>query len=167
VGATAKVSEQDIRVALKCWRGNVSAAAHALGISENALRKRLRALGIGAEALSFLRSAANHTQPHPTKAPSAAIPNRPLKNTTPNFPRLVEEPTFASVGSTETVVMRRPQTRPARLRPDQIDALRDAKFDYQAKHRRETEESDLLQQFFDESFHEWLKRALAKKEDVK
>jgi hypothetical protein len=49
---------------------------------------------------------------------------------------------------------------PIKLRPDQIDALREAKFDFQAKHRVEAGESDLLQKFFDESFTAWLKRCL-------
>ncbi len=48
-----------------------------------------------------------------------------------------------------------------RLRPDQLDALRDAKYDFQSKLRRDLREEDLLQRFFDEEFSEWLKRGLA------
>lgn len=169
MSAPAKVSEQEIRETLKVWRGNVAGAAHALAISETALRKRMKALGIEGSALSFLRASAALHQPHPTITPTTqpmamAILNRSPKNAGPNYPRLVEEPSLTNVEGAEAVVTRRPQTKLVRLRPDQIDVLRDAKFDYQAKHRQETEESDLLQHFFDESFPEWLKRALATRE---
>jgi len=48
-----------------------------------------------------------------------------------------------------------------RLRPDQLDRLRDAKYDFQAKHRTDLREEDLLQQFFDDEFVAWIKRGLA------
>lgn len=60
------------------------------------------------------------------------------------------------------VVVRRPQSKPPKLRPDQVDRLRDAKFDYQARHRMDADEGDLLRRFFDDAFSEWLKRALGR-----
>ncbi len=175
MGAPTKVSEPEIRGALKVWRGNVAATAHVLGISETALRKRMKTLGIDGPALSFLRASTALHQPQPTSTPTTqpvvmGTPNSPPKNAAPNFPRLVKEPSLAIVQGAEAVVTtrrRRPPMKVVRLRPDQVDLLRDAKFDYQAKHRQETEEGDLLQRFFDESFREWLKGALATKKEAK
>ena len=69
MGAAQRVSSQEIDAALERWRGNKAAAARDLGISENALRKRLpatpsipapaslRAIRIPAEDLDRLRQA--------------------------------------------------------------------------------------------------------------
>ena len=170
MSAPAKVSDEEIRRALKVWRGVVADARRALGISENALRKRLRSMGIGHEALSFFRSDNPPTQPQPTTT-FAPLPmgtnqrdglNLHPKNGGHNYPRPVDPPTLRDV-STEPITARRPQTKPPKLRPDQVDLLRDMKFDYQARHRTEADEGDLLQRFFDEAFPEWVKRALGAK----
>lgn len=169
MSAPAKVSDEDIRRALKVWRGVVADARRALGISENALRKRLRSMGIGPEALSFLRSGNLPTQPQPTTTITTqqvgtkerSGQHLPLKSGGRNYPRPVEAPTLRDV-SMEAIPARRPQTKPPKLRPDQVDRLRDMKFDYQARHRTETDEGDLLQRFFDEAFPDWEKRALGK-----
>ena len=62
--------------------------------------------------------------------------------------------------SVEAAPARRVKPVVIRLRPDQIEQLRNAKFDYQARHREEVEETELLRQFFDECFEDWIKRSL-------
>jgi hypothetical protein len=58
--------------------------------------------------------------------------------------------------------IRRGKAGPIRLEPDQVELLRDAKFDFMAKHRVEASESDLLQRFFADCFPDWLKRTLGR-----
>ena len=85
--------------------------------------------------------------------------NDPPKNASHTFPGRVKAPTLVRMPTAE-VEMRRTKAGPIRLRPDQVDQLREAKFDFMAKHRAEAGESDLLQRFFDSAFGDWLKQAL-------
>ena len=154
MSAPAKVSEQEIRQALRMWGGNVAASANALGISETGLRKRMQALGLDGRALSFLRASTVHHQPSPTMATNTqpAGLNQPPKSAGPNFPRRANAPTLGHMQTAEGESVSGPRPRPVviRLQPPQIEELRDAKFDYQAKHRMEASEAELLQRFFAE-----------------
>lgn len=175
MGASPLVSKDEIRLALKTWRGNVADSSRALGISETALRKRMVGMGIGTQALSFLRATTVHTQPQPTitkpnlpnhdgKAKLAAEhPQR--RNGGRNYSGRDEAPKLEPMqtAADEIPIARRAQTKPPKLRPDQVDQLRDAKFDFMAKHRREADEGDILQKLFDDTFAEWRKRELAGK----
>lgn len=162
MSAPAKVSEQEIRQALRIWGGNVAASANALGISETGLRKRMQALGLAGRALSFLRASTIHHQPSPTMAANTqpAGLNRPPKSASRNYPRQANSPTLGGMQTAEAENVQAPRPRPVviRLQPPQVEELRDAKFDYQAKHRVEASEAELLQRFFAECFPEWRKR---------
>jgi hypothetical protein len=48
----------------------------------------------------------------------------------------------------------------ARLQPAQLDALRQAKYDIQARERRDLDESLILQRFFAAAFESWLRAEL-------
>jgi hypothetical protein len=63
--------------------------------------------------------------------------------------------------------IRRGKAGPIRLEPEQVEVLRDAKFDFMAKHRVEASESDLLQRFFRECWPEWSKRTLGREKKAK
>ena len=166
MAGVTKVGPDQIRQALECWRGNVAATAASLGIAENSLRKRMKNMGIGAKALALLRSvriSATHTHPHLSSMPTPQGDDRQPKDTQQqNAAHIYPAPTplrrFGSVQDGLPAAARLPK---ARLRPDQIDRLRDAKYDFQAKHRTDLREEDLLQQFFDEEFAAWIKRGLS------
>jgi hypothetical protein len=176
MSAPALVSKADIRRALEMWRGVVADAARAVAISETAFRKRMKAMGIGQEALLFLRSPNHRTQPQPTmpiETPPVATkghnhsgsPNRPPKTSARNYPRPVESPTLPSV-STDVVVKRAP-ARPPKLRPEQVDVLREARIDINFKTRGDETEEDVLHRFFAEAFPDWLKRTLGREKKEK
>jgi hypothetical protein len=67
----------------------------------------------------------------------------------------------------ESVQAPRPKPGVIRLQPPQVDELRDAKFDYQAKHRVEATEADILQRFFRECFPEWRARTCGAEKKAK
>lgn len=168
MSAPAKVSDQQIRTALEAWRGNVAAAADSLGISEYGLRKRMERMGMGARALSFLRATTTHNQPSATMSPTTQEAarvnlNHPRTSLSDNFSRAAKPPNLVRMPSAEVVEpVRRARAGPIRLEPDQVELLREAKFDFMAKHRAEFSESDLLQRFFRECFPDWLKRTLGR-----
>lgn len=165
MSAPTKVSEPQIGEALRIWRGTVADAARALAISENALRKRMKAMGIGPDALSLFRRQSLRHQPQPsiptpTKGPTIiSEPTVLPPNEGHNWSESDRASMFSNVST--DVVLQRPQTKPPKLRPDQVDRLRDFKFDYQARHRIEADEGDLLRRFFDEDFADWVRRTMA------
>ena len=168
MSAHTKATDEQVRAALHTWRGNVAASADALGMSEYGLRKRMERLGIGARALSFWRSTTTHNQPpatmHPSTQPvSKATGTHPQKPVSNNFSGRADSPTLLRMPTAEAAEpVRRAKAGPIRLEPEQVELLRDAKFDFMAKHRVEASESDLLQRFFRECFAEWSKRTLGK-----
>jgi hypothetical protein len=57
----------------------------------------------------------------------------------------------------------RSKQKPTRLKPEQLDRLREAKFDLQARYREDYDENRILWEFFDDGFDAWLKTKLGDK----
>lgn len=168
MAAPTKVSDQDVRDALARWRGSVVDAARTLTISDNALRKRMKTLGIGPQALSFLRRHNLPHQPTPTMRPqpNQAQPtsdNLQPKSDRPNFPKPAETPSLGRSMSSMSpeAVVKKPKV--VKLLPEQVDQLWDTKLDFNAKYRMDATEETLLQQFFNDCFPDWAKRTLTDK----
>ncbi|HKP99853.1 MAG TPA: helix-turn-helix domain-containing protein [Actinomycetes bacterium] len=163
---------------IKQWRGNVSGAAGALGIHPNNLRKRLKGLGFDLEALrkgSLQRKVVPPMQPsgtHDTHHNPSAPNDPPAPNggtghesSSAIYPKTKRLPTLAGVNATlpdQEIPLVRPKQQPLRLKPEQVDKLREAKFDIAAKARHETDENAILQQFFADEFDDWLQRLLGR-----
>lgn len=73
--APKRTPDAKVREALTVWRGNVKAAAGALGMSSNNLRKRMELLGID---LAALRGPAPATSEFPIRSTARRAPPRVL-----------------------------------------------------------------------------------------
>jgi hypothetical protein len=170
MGARKRLPDDAIIGAIQRWRGNVTAAADDLGLAPINLRKRLAGLGVDLPLLRRLKDTGIHGTYQNIPAPQT-IPARPVRPMDQNgrdsrkhvaggiFPRPAARTTFAPVG-TEAMMTRPKQPTPIRLTPEQIDKLRDAKFELQYHLRSEVNESAILQQFFEDGFEVWLKARL-------
>lgn len=163
MSAHQKVSNEDVRKTIATWRGNVEAAAADLGLTPRNLRKRLERLGISLEAIR-----SRHSMPGPYG--TDPVPSGPMNRPGPNsptsggglyeFPRAA--PSLSAMNATAAkadevpIATVRARQQPTRLRPEQLDELRAAKFDLMGKFKVETDENALLQQFFAEAFAAWL-----------
>ena len=139
----------------------MAAAAEELGLARNSLYERVYALGLRLDPLRRKPNVTSHVAQPVTTERGAPGNVRTVKVSEPAiFPRRASAPTLAPMETAEAESAQGPRPRPGviRLQPPQVDELRDAKFDYQAKHRVEASESDLLQRFFRECFPEWRKR---------
>jgi hypothetical protein len=177
MGAPRRVSDRAIVEAFQRWQGNLSAAASEVGIARQNFRERLRLLGFdiqGFRARVSLSLPSKHTG---TVEAFRNVSTGPTGTERAGGPRAMsgkqhagviysaesEEPIFGRVESMGSLPERPVRMPTVRLRPEQIEQLRDLKFDYQAKTRREVREEDLLRRFFDECFPEWLERITGKK----
>lgn len=161
MGARRRLPDDAIIGAIQQWRGNVTAAAEALGLAPINLRKRLHGLGVDLPLLRRLKDTGIHDTtrnvPIPMKT-TAMITQGRNHSAAGIFPRSAPRSTFAPVGE---VMMTRPKPpSPIRLTPDQVEKLRDAKFELQYHLRAEVSESVILQQFFEDAFATWLKARL-------
>ncbi len=163
MSAPKRISDPAVVEALQRWAGNVTAAAEELGLARNNLYQRIYALGLDLEPVRIKHNGTEQV----STGNASHRPARPVagvqRSSTAIFPRPAKTPNLAPMETAVAIQTRRTKPGPIRLRPDQVEALREAKFDFQAKHRTEVGESDLLQRFFDEGFAEWLKRCLEKK----
>jgi Bacterial regulatory protein, Fis family len=72
-------------------------------------------------------------------------------------PRTSTSGTFAGTASAP---ISRTKSIVFRYRPDQLELLRQFKFDYQARHREEVDEAELMRRFFDAAVRPWMKDCL-------
>jgi hypothetical protein len=162
MGARKRLPDDAIIGAIQKWRGNVTAAAEALGLAPINLRKRLVSLGVDLTLLRRLKDTGIHGThrnvlvPMDTNTTYGPLRNKNVGNI---FRPRVGGATFAPV-STEAMMGRPKTPAPIRLNPEQVERLRDAKFELQYHLRAEVNESAILQQFFEDGFAEWLKARL-------
>jgi len=178
MGAPRRVSDRAVIEAFQQWRGNLSAAAAEVGIARQNFRERLRLLGFDIQGFRARVSLSTPSKRTGTVEAFRDVSSGPAGTERPDGPRNmsgkqhagviysteVGAPIFGRVESTDGLLPERPIRMPTvRLRPEQIDKLRDLKFDYQAKTRREVREEDLLRRFFDECFPGWLEQVIGEK----
>ena len=177
--ANRQVTAQQITNALLEWRGNVEQAAHSLGIRRNSLYERIQRLGLNLEGFRAMnRKMEPVTRPsgvprvfgqEASSSSGRRKASGPARNS--HSASVTEEDKrrkftrMEAVGSGDAIeapIKAAPgRFRPPRLRPTQQDRLRDAKLDLGAHYRVETDESLILQQFFDERFEDWFSMKLA------
>jgi Bacterial regulatory protein, Fis family len=166
MGATAKVSAQEITNALLHWRGNVQAAADALGLTRNGLYGRIETLGINLKGYRAKVGTTVRTMtPMPTIPPTTNARGTARKNQGAHFQ---SKATVGRVGAmqeaaTSDAPVRQAVARqkPLRLADSFRDRLREAKLDFVARFRVETDENVILEQFFEEAFEGWLRSKLS------
>jgi Bacterial regulatory protein, Fis family len=171
MAAPQKVSTQDLVNALLARRGNVQAAADDLGLTRNGLYARIERLGLD---LAGFRSASANVVSHVNTVPSMPSIARQAvhapKSARAHYSdlrgRSIVSP-VASATAEDLPIRAVPQRqRPLRLKPAHQDRLRDAKLDFGARYRIETNENAILEQFFDEAFEQWLQSKLAPHEQT-
>lgn len=170
--AHKRISDSAVLEAIQTFRGKVEPAAERVGMTPNNLRKRLATLGVDLSLLRRLQGGGSN-DPHPNRPlPMTPIDarNRPTptapKNASALYPRRAAATNLRDVQSeaaADAIPAASARVRPVRVIPAQAERLREAKFDLQAKHRVEFDESRILEQFFDERFEEWIKAKLAAK----
>lgn len=162
--APKRVPDEKVRSAISEWGGNITATADALGMTGTNLRKRLFSLAVDVESM---RRAKGSGLPSPPITPIAQAGPHAHKSAAALFPASGKAPTL---GGMQAALKEEPEPpirsvpvrqKPLRLRPAHQDRLREAKYDFQARFRVETDENAVLQQFFDERFEEWLGDKLA------
>jgi hypothetical protein len=165
MAGASKASAQELANALLEWRGNVQAAADSLGLSRNSLYERLRRLGLNLEGFRRAGKAVIPVTVVPSvpgmrgRLSSAQSHEHAQQNDSAKFTNAGARPTFGAmeeVSEAPTIqAAPRRRGRAPRLRPPQVDRLQEAKLDFGARHRVETTEDLILQQFFDEAFERW------------
>ncbi len=180
MSAPETVPRERIREVVTKWKGNLKAAAAELGLDRNYLRRRCKQLRIDLDALRYPPTIeGQHPPPLFSLPPIVLTPGERCPS-----PRVVSTMVWGetkSVGAVYASVKWKPRligmqtaardeqpiktTRkplaPTRLLPDQVEELREAKYDIQARFRTDLGESEILQQFFDEEFKLWKARKLA------
>jgi hypothetical protein len=176
--APKRVPDDQVREAITAWRGNVQAAADALGIQPKNLRERTRALGIdlddlrkGAGRMGRIGQPAplDHTGPFRYE-PAPMTPNgRPQATGVQIASGLYQEPTEGSnlsavqmAAEDEVIPIKTTPRRqhPIRLKPAQRERLQRAVFELQARYGVGTDENLILEQFIDEGLEAWLESKL-------
>lgn len=169
MSARKRIADDAVVQAIQTWRGNVTAAAEALGLAPVNLRKRLACLGIDLPLLRRLKGTGIYethrhvsTPMSTTRTDGAGGTHRPQRNKSAAgiFPRVAARTTLATVDEPDAMMARPKPPTPIRLTPPQVEKLRDAKFELQYRIRAELSESVILQQFFEDRFPAWLKARL-------
>lgn len=164
-------TDRRVLEAITAWHGNVQAASDELGVAPKNLRARLRTLKVDLQALRTVPSvpvrigtvrpgAVRDTKVTTTGSKNAADTYRG------NGAAITLVPTMqtAAAEAEHLPIPTSPRRAvPTRLKPEQQDRLKAAKFDLQAAYRVETDENALLQQFFDETFDAWVEGKLSEK----
>jgi hypothetical protein len=169
MSARKRIADDVVIQSIQQWRGNVTAAAEALGLAPINLRKRLACLGVDLPLLRRLkdtgiygttRNVSTPMNTGGTSRPGGTQAQQRNKSAAGIFPRRAGARTFALVDAPDAMMTRQKAPSPIRLTPDQVEKLRDAKFELQYHLRVEVVESLILQQFFDDHFADWLKARL-------
>ena len=159
-------TDAQVEGAIQRWRGNVSAAADELGIQPKNLRKRLESLGIDLVAVRHPRGASVVVPlgPHgPSRSTAPEIPTGATGRESGGGPfrPVGEARRFGLVQAEEAVpiesIRSAPQRpKPLRLQPPNQDRLRQARLQVAARLQIDTDETVMLNQFFEEDFEAWL-----------
>lgn len=183
MSAQQKVTNEQVRKALEEWGGNLSAAADALGLRPKNLRERAIRLGIDIEALRAAQSGTydpyqpgsirmDRTGTPGTYRPGPHVSGSPYgpKSASGPFTRPDEtsnvRPMQAAVATKEDRENEAPvrgiggPAKPLRVRPPFQERVRQAKVDLIARHRIDTDEQHVFDQFCDEAFEPWLQSKL-------
>jgi len=174
MAAPKRIPDVAVKQAIVAWRGNVTAAADSLGIAPNNLRKRLADLGLDPAKLRSDMSGIAPNVPVPIGTIGTTRTHRhssagthEQRNGAAIFPRrggpASLSPVQQQAASEAAVVPMRSKQKPTRLKPEQLDRLREAKFDLQARYREDYDENRILWEFFDDGFDAWLKTKLGDK----
>lgn len=169
--ANQKATNDEVRTSIWSWRGNVEGSADHLGLTPRNLRKRLDRLGID---INEVRTRSLRGLPPPWSGPVPTgmdpVPSGPIANQGPTGPVTgggsweirransslgIVSPVAAKAEEVPIATVRT-RHQPTRMRPDQQDRLRAAKFELMGRYRVETDENAILQQFFEEAFEAWL-----------
>jgi hypothetical protein len=168
MAAPKRVSDETLLSALeaRCW--NIRATADDLGLQPKSVYKRLATLGISPQAArqAFLNSGSDSSRRHDLSKAAASHQSERVLSSVANvaksgsvfFPKPPSRPILGGV-SASAIRAARPLPTP-RLRPDQLERLRDAKFDVHARLRSDVDETGLLREFFDDAFETWIASVL-------
>jgi hypothetical protein len=170
VAAPRRVSSGQIEQALAATSGCVQRASAILGISKNSLYKRLSRMDLHPD--KYRKGDARLGTQGAADAKVFGVRARRAASgggrnggecATATFPRAVVGRRLDPVSdeAEDEKVGRLRESRNWFLRPEQIDKVRQAKFDLQAKLRTELSDSKVLERFLDEKFDEWIREALA------
>ena len=157
---------QDVVNALLKWRGNVKAAAEDLGLRRKNLYERIQRAGLNLEGFRrpgqtvepFDRDVTRASRMTPLPRDMARAGNAVPKSSRGPYRGNAGLPTITDVEQAALDAPIRPvRTKrfQPRLPPDHCDQLREAKLDFGAWFRIETDENAILAQFFEECFSEW------------
>jgi len=153
-----QVPNEAIRAAAERWRGNVAGAADEVHIKRDHFRERCRRLRIDLDALR---------QGGAPSAPLCPLSPLPAQAKTGDrkvagapYPKLVEMPTVSSVSSTVSDFGRR-MDKPIRVQPEHGDRIRSGRRRLSAEADTDLDDTQLLAEFIEEGFEDWLKGKLA------
>jgi hypothetical protein len=134
MSAPKRVSDTKVREAIVSWKGNVDAAASALGIARCNLYKRFEGAGIAPADLESLRKGGTL---------AAASDSSKAASPPPSFPVRVTN-------------------RPPKFRvpPVVAERIRQGRFQLRARYNVDFADSDVLAAFIEDGFAEWLKGKL-------
>ena len=154
----APTSPVQVRAAIEKWRGNVKAAAAELGIKPDNLRKRLLALGI---ELQIIRLGGTPQSPPETRMPPQSQ-DEPggQKSVGALCSGRVLTASFGVVSSTVSDFGRR-MDKPIRVQPEHGDRIRSGRRRLSAEADTDLDDTQLLAEFIEEGFEDWLKGKLA------
>jgi len=176
VSAPQRVKDPQIREALAATHGVVERAAALLGVSKNSLYKRLVRMRLDPD--EFRKGDARYATTGSVDAANAKAPaaragrashgrsrtghqrSTPPMTTDAHSPNLAHVDRAVTTADEERPVSRLRESRNWFLRPEQIDKVRQAKFDLQAKRRQDLSDSKVVEEFIDAKFDEWLAEVL-------
>jgi hypothetical protein len=179
MGAPQRISERQIREAIRIWRGNVTAAAQSLCMQPKNLRKRLADLGVDLESLRTRKGvgraeapASNATHGAQVAAEVSSFKVGPdmvsdSKSTAVLYPRKAERSNLShmqtvSASTRQEIPIRTapPRQQPIRLKPAQREAIQRVVFRLQACYGVATDVNLVLEQLVDEELEEWAAKKL-------
>ena len=173
--AAPLVSTQAIVNALLEWRGDVSAAAHAVGISRNSLYERIRRLRLDLAGFRNIQSSSNPVSPITVGkgvTGMTGIDSRPdgvmhaQGNARAIYPagasRRKLGPMEATVENEAPIKTPPQRNQPLRFKPEHRDRIREARIDISAKYRTDYDDSAILEQFIEDMLAGWVAGILGK-----
>ncbi len=168
MGAPKRVPDAVVSASILRWRGNVKAAAAEVRMKPESLRTRVRALGIDLDALRGSQAATPEGPRGPVRAgmaPRGVITvGAGISRGSPRSSRALyrgesEGPILANVSSTVPDFTRRAD-KPIRVLPEHGDRIRSGRRRLSAEADTDLDDTQLLAQFIEENFEDWLKHKL-------
>lgn len=159
--APKRVPDAAVKEAIERWRGNVTAAAEDVGIHPNNLRKRLDSMGVDVRVLRSGPSVAVNHNPSTATLRTDRNPSTGSRSGVAIFPAGGGSATLGSKMEAQVeapIRTVRPRRSPLRILPEHQEMLREAKLDFGATFRIETDENTILAQFIEEEFEGWARK---------